>query len=201
MLYSLQNLKNHLPSIIVRVCTLNDEVYVTIFYREYRQLNVLFLLILPRGEITYWWKYVTYPHYSLFQFIIQGMNLLAVMATPGIKGTHTTSNHVAEMEKYPITLFENRFPIFFYYFFFFFLCSAVFTLPRYLGIEAARSTIISEIAYTMTSYGMSIDSRHVMLLADVMTYKGETLGITRFGIAKMKVTEKEKKKKYYGMLY
>lgn len=46
---------------------------------------------------------------------------------------------------------------------------------------------MKEIAYTMTCYGMSIDSRHMMLLADVMTYKGETLGITRFGIAKMKV--------------
>lgn len=38
----------------------------------------------------------------------------------------------------------------------------------------------------MTSYGMSIDNRHTMLLADCMTYKGEVLGITRFGIAKMK---------------
>jgi DNA-directed RNA polymerase III subunit RPC1 len=61
-------------------------------------------------------------------------------------------------------------------------------LHIYLGIEAARLKIMSEISYTMTSYGMSIDSRHVMLLADVMTYKGETLGITRFGIAKMKVS-------------
>ena len=34
--------------------------------------------------------------------------------------------------------------------------------------------------------GMSIDNRHSMLLADVMTYKGEVLGITRFGMAKMK---------------
>lgn len=40
-----------------------------------------------------------------------------------------------------------------------------------IGIEAARSTIINEIAYTMTSHGMSIDVRHVMLLADLMTYK------------------------------
>lgn len=55
-----------------------------------------------------------------------------------------------------------------------------------LGIEAARSTIINEIAYTMTSHGMSIDIRHVMLLADLMTYKGEVLGITRGGLAKMK---------------
>lgn len=38
----------------------------------------------------------------------------------------------------------------------------------------------------MTSHGMSIDIRHVMLLADLMTYKGEVLGITRGGLAKMK---------------
>ncbi|MCO5579897.1 hypothetical protein L7F22_033762 [Adiantum nelumboides] len=55
-----------------------------------------------------------------------------------------------------------------------------------LGIEAARKCIIDEIQYTMASHGMSIDIRHMMLLADVMTYKGEVLGITRFGIAKMK---------------
>ena len=40
-----------------------------------------------------------------------------------------------------------------------------------IGIEAARSTIINEIDYTMSTHGMSIDIRHVMLLADLMTYK------------------------------
>ncbi|KJE94482.1 polymerase III polypeptide A [Capsaspora owczarzaki ATCC 30864] len=55
-----------------------------------------------------------------------------------------------------------------------------------LGIEAARSTIMNEIQYTMQSHGMSIDTRHLMLLADLMTSKGDVLGITRFGIAKMK---------------
>ncbi|KAJ3055717.1 hypothetical protein HK097_009602 [Rhizophlyctis rosea] len=62
------------------------------------------------------------------------------------------------------------------------------TLEMYkiLGIEAARTTIINEIQYTMSSHGMTIDRRHVMLLADLMTFKGEVLGITRFGIAKMK---------------
>jgi len=55
-----------------------------------------------------------------------------------------------------------------------------------IGIEAARSTIINEIDYTMSTHGMSIDIRHVMLLADLMTYKGEVLGITRGGLAKMK---------------
>jgi len=55
-----------------------------------------------------------------------------------------------------------------------------------LGIEAARKTIIGEITYTMESHGMSIDIRHVMLLADLMTCRGEVLGITRHGLAKMK---------------
>jgi DNA-directed RNA polymerase III subunit RPC1 len=53
-----------------------------------------------------------------------------------------------------------------------------------LGIEAARSTIASEIAEVMA--GMAIDPRHMQLLADVMTYKGEVLGITRFGLSKMR---------------
>ncbi|WPK24139.1 hypothetical protein PUMCH_001399 [Australozyma saopauloensis] len=53
-----------------------------------------------------------------------------------------------------------------------------------LGIEAARGSIIAEIDYTMSKHGMSVDHRHVQLLGDVMTYKGEVLGITRFGLAK-----------------
>ncbi|KAK1750871.1 DNA-directed RNA polymerase III subunit RPC1 [Echria macrotheca] len=53
-----------------------------------------------------------------------------------------------------------------------------------LGIEAARTTIAKEIGSVMGSMG--IDPRHMDLLADVMTYKGEVLGITRFGLAKMR---------------
>ncbi|XP_063077819.1 DNA-directed RNA polymerase III subunit RPC1 [Engraulis encrasicolus] len=61
-----------------------------------------------------------------------------------------------------------------------------YEVEKTLGIEAARTTIINEIQYTMINHGMSIDRRHVMLLADLMSYKGEILGITRFGLAKMK---------------
>ncbi|XP_048760931.1 DNA-directed RNA polymerase III subunit RPC1-like [Ostrea edulis] len=90
-----------------------------------------------------------------YKLLVEGDNLLAVMSTPGIKGTHAFSNNTFAME-------------------------------RTLGIEAARTTIMNEVNYTMSSHGMSIDIRHVMLLADLMTFKGEVLGITRFGLAKMK---------------
>ncbi|KFA74584.1 hypothetical protein S40288_08138 [Stachybotrys chartarum IBT 40288] len=53
-----------------------------------------------------------------------------------------------------------------------------------LGVEAARTTIAHEIKEVMGYMG--IDPRHMTLLADVMTYKGEVLGITRFGLAKMR---------------
>ncbi|KAK9464793.1 hypothetical protein V1512DRAFT_278045 [Lipomyces arxii] len=62
----------------------------------------------------------------------------------------------------------------------------VLEMRQTLGIEAARISIIDEIALTMAQYGMSIDPRHIQLLGDVMTYKGEVLGITRFGLAKMR---------------
>ncbi|EPS62830.1 hypothetical protein M569_11956, partial [Genlisea aurea] len=55
-----------------------------------------------------------------------------------------------------------------------------------LGIESARRQIIDEIQYTMSGHGMTIDIRHMMLLADLMTFKGEVLGITRYGVRKMR---------------
>ncbi|KAF2155004.1 beta and beta-prime subunits of DNA dependent RNA-polymerase [Myriangium duriaei CBS 260.36] len=62
--------------------------------------------------------------------------------------------------------------------------NSVMECKEVLGIEAARKTIIDEISSVMG--GMDIDPRHMQLLADVMTYKGEVLGITRFGLAKMR---------------
>lgn len=62
----------------------------------------------------------------------------------------------------------------------------ILEMRQILGIEAARSSIINEISTTMSSHGMSVDPRHIQLLGDVMTFKGEVLGITRFGLAKMR---------------
>nr|XP_027207425.1 LOW QUALITY PROTEIN: DNA-directed RNA polymerase III subunit RPC1-like [Penaeus vannamei] len=56
-----------------------------------------------------------------------------------------------------------------------------------LGIEAARATIIKEITVTMETHGLSVDHRHVMLLADLMTCRGQVFArITRHGLSKMK---------------
>uniref|UniRef100_A0AC34FU78 DNA-directed RNA polymerase n=1 Tax=Panagrolaimus sp. ES5 TaxID=591445 RepID=A0AC34FU78_9BILA len=59
-------------------------------------------------------------------------------------------------------------------------------IAEVLGIEAARKSIIDEITATMESHGITLDQRHIMLLADLMTFKGEVLGITRNGLVKMK---------------
>ncbi|KAG2393444.1 hypothetical protein C9374_006975 [Naegleria lovaniensis] len=55
-----------------------------------------------------------------------------------------------------------------------------------LGIESARQVIMDEIKYTTGSYGMNIDTRHIKLLADIMTFKGDIFGIQRHGIIKIR---------------
>jgi DNA-directed RNA polymerase III subunit RPC1 len=62
----------------------------------------------------------------------------------------------------------------------------VLEVEEVLGVEAARTKISSEIQEIMNAYGIGIDSRHLLLLSDVMTFKGEVLGITRFGVSKMR---------------
>lgn len=54
----------------------------------------------------------------------------------------------------------------------------VIETERVLGIEAARSRIISEIEGTMIAFGIFVDRRHTMLLADCMTYKAPCLRIS-----------------------
>jgi DNA-directed RNA polymerase III subunit RPC1 len=65
-------------------------------------------------------------------------------------------------------------------------CNHVLVVERVLGIEAARATMIKEILETMAAHGVTVDARHVSLLADMMSFSGEVLGITRFGIGKMR---------------
>eukprot|EP01022_Parablepharisma_sp_SALTPOND_P032065 TRINITY_DN826_c0_g1_i2.p1 TRINITY_DN826_c0_g1~~TRINITY_DN826_c0_g1_i2.p1 ORF type:complete len:1204 (+),score=111.45 TRINITY_DN826_c0_g1_i2:2266-5877(+) len=62
----------------------------------------------------------------------------------------------------------------------------ILEVEKVLGIEAARQSIINEIRYTLQQHSLNIDSRHLTLLADVMTFKGMVLGITRFGVSKMR---------------
>lgn len=52
-----------------------------------------------------------------------------------------------------------------------------------LGIEAARNAIIKEALHTLDEQGLSVDIRHVMLVADMMTADGSVKSIGRHGIS------------------
>jgi DNA-directed RNA polymerase subunit A" len=52
-----------------------------------------------------------------------------------------------------------------------------------LGIEAARQAIINEIMDVLENQGLDVDIRHIMLLADAMTWTGEVRQVGRHGIA------------------
>ncbi len=59
-------------------------------------------------------------------------------------------------------------------------------VEKVLGIEAARTTIINEIKFTFGGHGIQVDNRHLQLVADLMTFKGQVLGFQRHGMTKMK---------------
>jgi len=52
-----------------------------------------------------------------------------------------------------------------------------------LGVEAARNSIIKEASETLREQGLTVDIRHIMLVADMMTNDGDVKAIGRHGIS------------------
>jgi len=52
-----------------------------------------------------------------------------------------------------------------------------------LGIEAARNAIVHEAHNTLQEQGLTVDIRHIMLVADMMTNDGDVKAIGRHGIS------------------
>ncbi|MEJ2267455.1 MAG: DNA-directed RNA polymerase subunit A' [Nanoarchaeota archaeon] len=59
-------------------------------------------------------------------------------------------------------------------------------VAKVLGIESARQLIINEIYSVINTQGLSIDEKHLELVADAMTNTGEVKGVTRMGIIAQK---------------
>jgi len=56
-------------------------------------------------------------------------------------------------------------------------------VSKVLGIEAARNLIISEVKSTLDNVGLTVDIRHIMLIADAMCFDGTVKGIGRYGLS------------------
>jgi len=59
---------------------------------------------------------------------------------------------------------------------------------KILGIESGRTLIVQELKKVLDDNGIKVDVRHIMLLADLMTFSGEIKGIVRTGITKGKAS-------------
>jgi DNA-directed RNA polymerase I subunit RPA1 len=59
----------------------------------------------------------------------------------------------------------------------------VFEMVNVLGVEAGRTSIMSEIKAVFGMYGISVDARHLELIADFMTWHGDYRGMNRRGIS------------------
>ncbi len=59
----------------------------------------------------------------------------------------------------------------------------IMEIVKYLGIEAARQSIINEMSMTLEGAGLDVDVRHLLTVADVMTSEGEVRAIGRHGVS------------------
>ncbi|KAJ3215377.1 hypothetical protein HK099_006394 [Clydaea vesicula] len=58
----------------------------------------------------------------------------------------------------------------------------VFAMMKTYGIEAARATIVNEIAGVFAVYGINVNPRHLNLIADFMTFEGGYKAFNRMGM-------------------
>ncbi|MCD6279109.1 MAG: DNA-directed RNA polymerase subunit A'', partial [Desulfurococcales archaeon] len=61
--------------------------------------------------------------------------------------------------------------------------NSIHEIENVLGIEAAREALIREIINTLKEQGLDVDVRHVMLVADIMTWSGTVRQVGRHGVA------------------
>lgn len=64
----------------------------------------------------------------------------------------------------------------------------IYQVYEVLGIEAARNVILQEAKDTLDEQGLDVDIRHLMLLADMMTFDGTIKDIGRYGVSGKKAS-------------
>lgn len=62
----------------------------------------------------------------------------------------------------------------------------VFAMYRLFGVEAARNTMVHESKSTLDEQKIDVDERHIMLVADAMSYSGGIKGVGRHGLSGQK---------------
>lgn len=58
----------------------------------------------------------------------------------------------------------------------------IYNISQIYGIEAANRVIIREISEVFKMYGITVDSRHLTLVADYMTFNGTFQPLSRKGM-------------------
>lgn len=59
----------------------------------------------------------------------------------------------------------------------------LYEIAEVLGVEAAREMIIKEMKKVLDEQGLDVDVRHIMLVADAMTFNGKIRQVGRHGVA------------------
>jgi DNA-directed RNA polymerase II subunit RPB1 len=112
---------------------------------------------------------------TLDNFIICGIEGITNMFFKKIPQTtnwmvETSGTNMVELLTHPLIDSDNL------------VCNNVWDIYEIFGIEAARELLIEEFMFVVSSDGTYINKRHIMLLADIMTFSGTITSISRYGM-------------------
>jgi DNA-directed RNA polymerase II subunit RPB1 len=63
-------------------------------------------------------------------------------------------------------------------------CNDVLAMNAVLGVEVARAVLVNELRSVIEENGSYVNHRHISLLCDVMTYRGDVASFTRHGLGR-----------------
>lgn len=119
----------------------------------------------------------------LHDIVIEKIKEITICGMQGISGYHiqrekeqwyiqTTGNNFIELLGNPKFRFDTI------------MSNNMWDIYHHLGIEAARQYLFEELWSLVTSDGSYINPCHVFLLVDIMTYHGNIISISRYGMKK-----------------
>ncbi len=182
-------IRKRVVDIIDKVSLNVDKMSIDLYPKDRRRLSTLaklfenskdlkarefqnFVRIVPKKEVSI--KDLEKIKYKILDMVVDGIKEIEnaiVRKEGGFWIINTIGSNLEKILKFPEVDVRRTYT------------NDIHETQRVLGIEAARNLIIREAMKTLQEQGLDVDIRHVMLVADVMTFYGKVLPIGRYGIA------------------
>jgi len=139
-----------------------------------KELKIGGIEYLQKAEVSRLTTQRTHPQTGEIQMVKE--RVIETIGCPGKLRRHTTQKHEAtllEIWKLPYADWKNT------------ISNCVHEIHLLLGLEAAVKVLFNEIRTVLSFDGTYVNDRHIMLLVNIMTYRGVLMPVNRFGLNRL----------------